>query len=1117
VPPGFRANSIFIGMKKELKTIDEKLFDERNEAGTTCVLLHGQPGVGKSHLARQYIYENRHKFQGGIYWINAHLMVELESGFWNIAQKVIAKVSPELILSIKDPNCRYIDTVKTWFELRSEWLIVLDGISAENEDIAKLHQFVPDSKNSSIIYISRSARFEAMHRLLDPVAIKVNPLKEAEGRELLFQELHIERPRPAQIKSANALIKKIGGLPLAINAIARRIADTRVPLEKYSIKSYSDDPKLAGTYRIIMDDLRKNRHREALNLISILCFFGPHIPVEMIHLGMKALKDVKIETKTSEIGDDTDLNSTFAVLMQHALIERNEPDDNISMSGSRNSLQDPEPIDMLKMHTVVQKFCADSLYASKELPVWLEYAVQLFIRSYHEADARISSRPEPGRVSDYRQYSIHGEQLRQNTKIYDGRLQPLRKLRKQLDGVLESISQKIQSMEISSSQENVNNVSFQCSIFDRTNISSSSSNTQSDDRSPCDSSPCRTQSLDSFENQLALSPDELPMDTGIGYGLGMQVYSPDQMEEAYKSVPMQKKHSDSPTIRPYEHMFVANGRVDVKPCSPMTNLNPETVSGLLSKTTEQRDMSDLMSSLSYLKQRSQAPSQPDGDQPILSPTPLRIGNPIQNNQVEKGHELPDRYIITRVPARIASAPAQSAYAPPGMTSKFTGADQPYNSIRPRTARRSLLSSEYIPTKSPLAPAVMSPMDNGQLWDAQGYPFPQSGEGIVNISPQIPSEQIRATTGDTSFYNQDLILAQPGTSMVVGRMDGGPWNEQELRIPASGLDRPLLSSKDTLINDNGILQQVQNANLPTLQMASRTHNGFPVHTRVFRSPYQQQSYMTPQHSPRSSVTSTPRLRGSEVSPKSRSPKEQKNNSPPLPTHMFSSVSSDVTPTYVYVSNPLVHPDSSLQGINGHWTTGRTHTLQDQNQNMPSGSRPFTSTNNIPTSIATTPSSSRVTGQPGTRPVSGPGIRVDGLGLSGHGMGIAEFGSHSPIPFTEEAFANLPPSDPRRRLRERNTSPYGRQSPQFNHPLAPRNSPVVRIPDENLETGLWYSAERNTGTRSSAPYPELSRIPTGSMSLQGLVPEPSNIVTRKRNLSAPESPGWGGPGDADGWLS
>src|SRR6266498_4826738 len=41
-PPGFRPNSLFFGMSKELSQIDERLFNQKQrESGSVAVLLHG--------------------------------------------------------------------------------------------------------------------------------------------------------------------------------------------------------------------------------------------------------------------------------------------------------------------------------------------------------------------------------------------------------------------------------------------------------------------------------------------------------------------------------------------------------------------------------------------------------------------------------------------------------------------------------------------------------------------------------------------------------------------------------------------------------------------------------------------------------------------------------------------------------------------------------------------------------------------------------------------------------------------------------------------------------------------------------------------------------------------
>ena len=549
-------------MEKELQLLDRKLFDKRRKVGTACTLIHGQAGSGKSHLSREYVYRNRAKFKGGVFWINARLKDELYKDYWQIAQKAVAKDSPALRTSGdgSGEQTSYVEIVKEWFEGRRDWLLVFDGVTVENDDdITELQKFVPDSKNCSLIYVSRAKRLENLQRLLRPYAIKVPPLKEEDARKLLFQEIPIPKPRDAQIKSATELVKKVDCLPMAINAISHRIAYTHEPLERYNLKSFSEDPKLGSTYRKIMDDLRASDHMEAHNLINILCFYGPHLPVELVHLGIRTLRYEGVEVRSSENGEKPDLNITFAILMRHALIERNEPDDKDSMSSSRDSLVEPEPIDMLKMHSVVQGFCRDNLNSLKMLPIWLTYAVKLFCHSFREADLRIKGRSERGRVSDYREYLVHGARLREHSLAYESKNQDLTPIREELDPVLAVINNEIHAREPGSSQESVDRAEFQVSVFDRTSSSSSSGHSAPDIRTP----GYRPTPLPlNNQNQYGIELDKPSIDSPRSIGTTSPMVGPRILDhsphsrfpifydnDGQGSYPMEKGLSDS-TLRP---------------------------------------------------------------------------------------------------------------------------------------------------------------------------------------------------------------------------------------------------------------------------------------------------------------------------------------------------------------------------------------------------------------------------------------------------------------------------------------------------------------------------------------------------------------------------------------
>ncbi|KAG8529142.1 uncharacterized protein KY384_005777 [Bacidia gigantensis] len=474
VPPGFRPNSFFVGMAKELLDLDKHLFDKsRRSKGSACVLLHGQPGGGKTHLARQYVNKNKKRYAGGIFWVMSKSVQELHHSFWEIKQKVIARDCPEYFDNADSKD--WVHSVKAWFESRQDWLLVFDGVLVEkDEDATELNNYVPDSRNSSIIFISRAKNLQSFQRLLRPFPIKVGSLKEDDAQKLLIKMVNPRKVTDADRKRARELIQRVGGLPLAIGAISRRIADTGEPLAKFKL-SYTAISGLDNTYNQILDDLLRLGHNEAWNLINILCWFGQNIPVEMVHLGLRILRARNVEVKTREEGGFADLNNTLSILLRYALLERNEPEsDKGSASSSRDSLMEPEPIDMLKIHTVVQDFCCESLNSRRMLPQWLGYAVNLFSYSYHEADTKMKRRTEAPRVSDYRYYLVHGQRLWDHSWTYQGSNQNLEDIREVLQPILNMINEEIHAREPTSSQESLAHGIFQISIFDRTSSSSDS-------------------------------------------------------------------------------------------------------------------------------------------------------------------------------------------------------------------------------------------------------------------------------------------------------------------------------------------------------------------------------------------------------------------------------------------------------------------------------------------------------------------------------------------------------------------------------------------------------------------------------------------------------------------
>src|SRR3979490_2490697 len=104
------------------------------------------------------------------------------------------------------------------------------------------------------------------------------------------------------------------------------------------------------------------------------------------------------------------------MLNTFALIDRNEHDFQLQSSQSSKGSADmlADNIDVIRLHSVVQAFFADTLLADKDamkFPLWLNRAVRVFCCSYDMASERITRKTNAGLVEDYRLYEIHGIKL----------------------------------------------------------------------------------------------------------------------------------------------------------------------------------------------------------------------------------------------------------------------------------------------------------------------------------------------------------------------------------------------------------------------------------------------------------------------------------------------------------------------------------------------------------------------------------------------------------------------------------------------------------------------------------------------------------------------------------
>ncbi|KUI72438.1 Protein SERAC1 [Cytospora mali] len=486
-PEAFRPNSYFVGRKEELEDLHRMLQDrKRRSEGTSTVLIRCQTGGGKTHMARQYVFQHKDDYPGGIFWLRATSVQELDGEYWRVARTAALKdLMNETDLDELRDHTKIVDLVRRWFNGLEGWLMVLDGIMFDTPGIER---FVPDAVNSSLILTSTDPAATGDHHFNNPQLLQLPLLTVQDSQELLLRETEKKKPwSQDDRRQATELVLMLGRLPLMIHVTAQNLKANQEPLGTF-LKRYRNKPKVGKVqaYEYVLEQLHARGATAALNVMSILVFFNQTIPVEMMALGLRALgKELPYKTRDAATHGRPSLSNTLRVLIAFALVDRTESRD-ISPSSSRSSSRSldlpSESLDSLWIHNVIQIYFIESLVEQKQHAFWLERAVQVFFKAFHEADRRIKENPRVGLPDDYRRFYVHGKRLVEHLVKYEKRHAELRQLREGLEKKLEcihadihSLSTKIQAMIVEDSSEIP-----QASIFDRVNsLSESDSATSS--------------------------------------------------------------------------------------------------------------------------------------------------------------------------------------------------------------------------------------------------------------------------------------------------------------------------------------------------------------------------------------------------------------------------------------------------------------------------------------------------------------------------------------------------------------------------------------------------------------------------------------------------------------
>lgn len=256
----FMRNKYFTGRGDILSRMVTKLQPGRlpNECELKTLVLHGLGGVGKTQIAVQYSYLHESDYDS-IWWIDMTDKGRMETSIFNNMKTLVdhrcselrmqsinvqyTQVALDLGIPAKaftdegDKSIREVsgsmtiikDAFKKWLSLRDNrrWLLILDNYdNPEGLDIAEV---LPMSASGSVIMTTRTRDLESYQ-----TAVEVGEMDDETGIDLLLKMTGpTSETTTDERKHARAIVKRLGGLPLALDQAAAYVLGLQLPLSGF--------------------------------------------------------------------------------------------------------------------------------------------------------------------------------------------------------------------------------------------------------------------------------------------------------------------------------------------------------------------------------------------------------------------------------------------------------------------------------------------------------------------------------------------------------------------------------------------------------------------------------------------------------------------------------------------------------------------------------------------------------------------------------------------------------------------------------------------------------------------------------------------------------------------
>ncbi len=262
---------------------------------TQIQALYGPGGIGKTHLAIEYIYRNQRDYQA-VLWLSTTPSELLSANILSLADQ-LGLSGPDTI----DDKTR-IDAIKRWLHVHDRWLLVLDNL----EDFSLMSQLIPLNSNGHVLITTQSQTTgQVTARLsVDQMSIEDGTLLLLRCAQIISGQDSLDTASEEDRLHARKIAEELHGYPLALDQAGAYIEETQRPLSSYLTlykkkqdillgkrgRAISDHPDPVTTTLALTFQKIGEINAKALELLYFLAFLHPDaLPDEAILYGASTL------------------------------------------------------------------------------------------------------------------------------------------------------------------------------------------------------------------------------------------------------------------------------------------------------------------------------------------------------------------------------------------------------------------------------------------------------------------------------------------------------------------------------------------------------------------------------------------------------------------------------------------------------------------------------------------------------------------------------------------------------------------------------------------------------------------------------------------------------------